>query len=122
MRSFAIGGILYAIPSAVYSLVTADNFPGCPTIVRFSQHMFGTLMNTAVTNMPFMNMPDSDRVSYFAFYTLDTNIAAFLGMLFGTWFVGAFPDLMHLPALQIYRCLCGLNPSAGCSCRCCCFR
>ena len=56
--------------------------------------MFGTLMNTAVTNMPFMNMPDSDRVSYFAFYTLDTNIAAFLGMLFGTWFVGAFPDLM----------------------------
>ena len=94
MRSFAIGGILYAIPSAVYSLVTADNYLWLLTIVRFSQHMFGTLMNTAVTNMPFMNMPDSDRVSYFAFYTLDTNIAAFLGMLFGTWFVGAFPDLM----------------------------
>lgn len=93
LRSFAYGALLYAIPSGIYSLVTSSNYLWLLTAVRLMQHLFGVLMNTAYANMPYINMPDSDRVDYLAFYTLSVNAAAFLGMVSGTWFVGAFPDI-----------------------------
>ena len=36
-------------------------------IVRLTQHAFGVLLNTAYSNVVYVNMPESDRVSYLAF-------------------------------------------------------
>lgn len=93
LRSFAYGALAYAVPSAVYSFVTASNYLWLLTAVRLAQHVIGVLMNTAYANMPYINLPEEDRVDYLAFNTLAVNAAAFLGMVAGTWFVGAFPDL-----------------------------
>lgn len=90
---FSVSAILYALPSFIYSFVTAANYLWLMPVVRLTQHLFGVSLNTAYSNLPYINMPDSDRVSYLAFYTIFVNILAFLGVLFGTWFVGAFPDL-----------------------------
>lgn len=90
---FALGAILYALPSFLYSFVTAANYLWLMPVVRITQHIFGVSLNTAYSNLPYINMPESDRVSYLAFYTIFINALAFLGVLFGTWFVGAFPSL-----------------------------
>ena len=44
--------------------------------------------------MPFVNMPSTDQTNYIAFHTVCSNAAAFLGMMAGTFFISAFPDLL----------------------------
>lgn len=104
---FAVGAILYAIPSFTYSFVTAANYLWLMPIVRLTQHAFGVLLNTAYSNVVYINMPESDRVSYLAFYSIFINALAFCGVLFGTWFVGTFPNLdlvigsLHFGKVQV---------------------
>ena len=104
---FAAGAILYAIPSFIYSFVTAANYLWLMPIVRLTQHAFGVLLNTAYSNVVYINMPESDRVSYLAFYSIFINALAFCGVLFGTWFVGTFPNLdlaigaLHFGKVQV---------------------
>ena len=93
-RTFAVSAFLYAFPSFLYSFVTAGNYRWLLAVVRVTQHVVGVAMNTAWANIAYVNMPDTDRTDYLAFDTLLTNAAAFLGMLFGTWFVGTFPSLV----------------------------
>ena len=104
---FAVGAILYAIPSFTYSFVTAANYLWLMPIVRLTQHAFGVLLNTAYSNVVYVNMPESERVSYLAFYSIFINALAFCGVLFGTWFVGTFPNLdlaigaLHFGKVQV---------------------
>ena len=51
-------------------------------------------MNVAYANMAYINLPDSDQTNYMAFHTLTVNIGSFLGMMAGTSFVAAFPDIV----------------------------
>ena len=37
-------------------------------------------------------MPETDRTNYVSFHTLVLNIATFLGIMTGTFFVSVFPD------------------------------
>ena len=93
-KSFAIGAILYSIPAFFYSFVTVQNYLWLLPAVRISQHVIGVGMNTGYANLSYVNLPKTDRTDYLAFETLATNAAAFFGMVFGTWFVGCFPNLL----------------------------
>ena len=93
-KTYAVGALLYALPCFLYSFVTAQNYLWMLAIVRISQHVFGVALNTASSNLPFVNMPDTDRTNYLAFHTIATNAAAFLGMLCGTLFIKFFPNLL----------------------------
>ncbi|MBO4299072.1 MAG: hypothetical protein J5998_09750 [Clostridia bacterium] len=93
-RAFGVSALLYALPSFLYSFVTAGNYLWMLAIVRVSQHVVGVVLNTTATNLPFVNMPDTDRTNYLSFHTLTDNAAAFLGMLFGTLFIKFWPDLL----------------------------
>ncbi len=91
--TYAVGAILYAMPSFLYSFVTAGNYLWMLAIVRIWQHVTGVALNTASSNLPFVNMPDTDRTNYLAFHTIAANAAAFLGMLFGTLFIKFWPNM-----------------------------
>ena len=93
-RTYAVGALLYALPCFLYSFVTARNYLWMLAIVRISQHVVGVALNTASSNLPFVNMPDTDRTNYLAFHTIATNAAAFLGMLGGTLFIKFWPELL----------------------------
>ncbi len=93
-RTYAVSTLLYALPTFLYSFVTAGNYLWLLAIVRISQHVVGVALNTTFTNLPYVNMPDTDRTNYLSFHTLSDNAAAFLGMLCGTLFVKFWPDLL----------------------------
>ena len=42
----------------------------------------------------YINLPESDQTNYISFHILVVNIASFLGMMAGTSFVAACPDLV----------------------------
>ena len=92
-RVFAWSAVLYAVPCFMHAFVTASNYAWLYTAVRIFQHIVGVALNTTFSNLPFINMPDSDRTDYLSFHTLSTNAAAFLGMLCGTLFVKYLPDI-----------------------------
>ena len=92
--TFAIGGILLCPTSLMYSCVTASNFIWLLPTLRLIQHFIGVGCNVAYANMAFINLPEEDQTNYIAFHTLVVNIASFLGMMLGTSFVAAFPDIL----------------------------
>ena len=63
-------------------------------IARLSQHLIGVGLNIAYANMAYINLPETDQTNFISFHILVTNIAGFLGMMTGTGFVAAFPDLV----------------------------
>lgn len=93
-RAFAIGGLLHIPTNLAYSCVTAANYLWLMPTVRLIQHVFGVLLNVAYANMVYINLPETDQTNYVAFHTLVVNIAGFLGMMAGTGFVAAFPDIV----------------------------
>ena len=92
-RVFGIRGLIYAIPSFMFSLVTANNYIWMLAIVRLSQHVIGVALNTTTANLELVHVPDEDSTNYLSFGTVLLNIATFLGIMLSTWFVGAFPDI-----------------------------
>ena len=61
--------------------------------LRLVQHFLGVGMNTAYLNLAYINIPSSDQTNYVAFNTVCANIATFLGMLCGTSFIAAYPNI-----------------------------
>ncbi len=92
--TFAVGGMLHCPTNLLYSCVTAANYGWLIPVVRLTQHFLGVGTNVAYANMLYINLPDSDQTNYVAFHTLVVNIAAFLGMMVGTGFVAANPDIL----------------------------
>ena len=92
--TFGLGGILLCPTSLMYSCVTAENYLWLLPTLRLIQHFIGVGCNVAYANMAFINLPDEDQTNYIAFHTLVVNISGFLGMMLGTGFVAAFPDLV----------------------------
>lgn len=93
-QAFAIGAMLHIPTNLMYSCVTAANYTWLMPTVRLTQHLFGVLMNVAYANMLYINLPDADQTNYVSFHTLVVNIASFLGMMAGTGFVAAYPDIV----------------------------
>ena len=92
--TFAIGGILLCPTNLMYSCVTAANYLWLLPTLRLIQHFIGVGCNVAYANMAFINLPEQDQTNYIAFHTLVVNIAGFLGMMLGTSFVAAYPDII----------------------------
>ncbi len=93
-KAFAVGAMLHIPTNLMYSCVVAANYTWLMPTVRLTQHLFGVLMNVAYANMVYINLPETDQTNYVAFHTLTVNIASFLGMMAGTGFVAAFPDIV----------------------------
>lgn len=96
-RLFALHHALHVPTTLLYSCISSANYMWLLPTVRLSQHVIGVGRALAVSNLLYINMPETDRTNYVSFHTLITNAAAFLGMMTGTSFVSAFPDLrLHL--------------------------
>ena len=92
-RTFAWTELALLPTNLLYSFIASANYFWLMPTVRLTQHFFGVGHNMANENMVFINLPKADQTNYVSFHTLVTNIAAFLGMMAGTGFVAAFPDL-----------------------------
>ena len=96
-RTLAWSELALLPTNLLYSFITAGNYFWLMPTVRLTQHFIGVGNNMTHENMVFINLPKADQTNYVAFFTLVTNIAAFLGMMTGTGFVAAFPDLqLHI--------------------------
>ena len=93
LRTFAYAALLHTPTNLLYSCATAANFRWVIPTVRLTQHLFGVGMNVAYANMVYLNLPAEDQTNYISFHTLVLNGATFLGIMAGTWFVSAFPEL-----------------------------
>lgn len=65
-----------------------------PTM-RIVQHIFGTGLNLAFGNLPWVHMPNKDRTTCLAFYSLAANIFALLGQIVGTSIIAADSGHVH---------------------------
>ncbi|MBR2948491.1 MAG: MFS transporter [Lachnospiraceae bacterium] len=92
--TFALGAMLLCPTNLMYSCVTADNYTWLFPTLRLIQHFIGVGCNVAYANMAYINLPEKDQTNYIAFHTLVVNIAGFLGMMLGTSFVAAYPDIV----------------------------
>ena len=93
-KTFAWSAMMHFPTTILYSCVTSANYFWALPLLRLTQHFFGVGMNMAYANMVYINLPKSDQTNYVAFHTLVVNISSFLGMMAGTGFVAAFPDIV----------------------------
>lgn len=93
-KTFAWSAMMHIPTTILYSCVTSANYFWALPLLRLTQHFFGVGMNMAYSNMVYINLPKSDQTNYVAFHTLVVNISSFLGMMAGTGFVAAFPDIV----------------------------
>jgi len=92
-RTYALGELLHVPTTLLYSCISGKNYMWVLPTVRLAQHFFGVGRNVAYANLMYINLPQTDQTNYVSFHTLTLNIASFLGMMAGTGFVAAFPDL-----------------------------
>lgn len=103
-KTFAIGELLHVGTTLLYSCISPINYLWVLPTVRIAQHIFGVGRNLAASNLIYVNMPLEDRTNYMSFYTVVINLANFFGMMSGTSFVAAFPDLdINLFGLHFYN-------------------
>ncbi len=93
-KTFAITAILHFPTIFMHSCVTANTYLWLLPLLRMIQHFLGVGLNTSYSNLTFINMPATDQTNYISFNTVSSNLAAFLGMLCGTTFISACPDIM----------------------------
>ena len=92
-KTFAFTAILHFPTIFMHSCVTAGTYLWLLPLLRMLQHFLGVGLNTSYSNLAFINMPNTDQTNYISFNTMSSNLAAFLGMLCGTTFISAFPDI-----------------------------
>lgn len=92
-KTFAISELTLFPTYVMYAFVTKNNYLWLWFALRLMQHFFGIGAGVSNANMLYINLPREDQTNYSAFHTLATNIAAFLGMMAGTGFIAAFPNL-----------------------------
>ncbi|MBR0235375.1 MAG: MFS transporter [Clostridia bacterium] len=81
-RALGFSLIIEALSYLLYSFITPGNLV-LYTIVRLWQHVMGVVRGTIIATMPYINLPDSDRTNYLAFYTIVNNLGAFISRLVG---------------------------------------
>lgn len=91
-RVFAWGVLYLGVTQVMYSFITVENASWLYVTVRLLQHVNGVFVNTAVAALPYVNLPENDRVSYFSFNSMRTSVGGFLGLITGTYFTKFFGD------------------------------
>ena len=76
--TLAISLIVTAPTNIIYAFVSNNNFIWLMTIVRLTQHLFGMGTILSTNNLIYVNLPETDRDSYIACYTLFANITGLL--------------------------------------------
>ena len=84
-RAFALAMLMQAVTYYAYAFVTADTV-WLYVVVRLTQHVFGVIMNSIVSSLPYVNLPEADRTNYLAFHTIVYTLASFTSMWAGTGF------------------------------------
>ncbi len=85
----AFGAVLFmqAVTYFAYAFVTAETV-WLYVVIRFTQHIFGVVVNTIIASLPYVNLPDEDRTCYLSFHAILSNLFVFLSMALGTGFTG----------------------------------
>ena len=92
-RAFALYTFIQFPTTIAYACVNAANVWVLLPIVRLIQHWMGATANVAAQNIPFINAPRENQSNYISFYTITSNLGAFLGVSIGTAFIKVHPNL-----------------------------
>ena len=103
IRALSFSAVITGVTYITYSFLTKNNvsitiFGSIVAvnifffIIRHMQHFTGIIINLCMGNMPYINTPESDRVSYFSFYAVAVNMTSFVSQLLGTGFVSLMGD------------------------------
>lgn len=84
-RAFAFALLMQSVTYYAFSFVTANTI-WLYVIVRFTQHIFGVVVNAIMASLPYVNLPEEGRTNFFAFYTILSNLTAAGSKLVGTAF------------------------------------
>ncbi len=110
--TFAVTAMMHCPTMVLYAFITPGNYTWLMTTVRISQHIMGVGLNLAYANLPFLNLPKEDQSNYLVFHTLVTNLCAFVGSVFSTWFISlmeglslnvGFHTFAHVPLLILLQ-------------------
>jgi len=96
-KVLAVSMLIHAPSWVAYACVTGGNYLWLFTATRIFQHVVGVCLNTAYSNIAYVNLPPRDQTNYYSFYLLGTNMSAFLGMMLGTGLIALIGD--HAPIL-----------------------
>ena len=88
------------------------------TGVRLWQHVMGVLRGTIIAALPYLNLPETDRTNYIAFYTIANNMGAFTARMLGqvlyenigksAFILDAFASIGIVGEVPILILLCGI--------------
>ncbi len=90
-RAFALAIFMQSVTYFAYAFVTAETV-WLYVVIRFSQHIFGVVVNTIIASLPYVNLPDEDRTSYLSFHAILSNFFVLLSMMLGTALTGLMGD------------------------------
>ena len=96
-KVLAVSMLVHAPSWVAYACVTGGNYLWLFTATRLFQHIVGVCLNTAYSNIAYINLPPKDQTNYYSFYLLGTNMSAFLGMMLGTGLIALIGD--YVPVL-----------------------
>ena len=82
LRALGFSLIIESFSYLLYSYI-APGRVALYVIVRLWQHVMGVVRGIIVSSLPYLNLPESDRTNYLAFYTIVNNGGAFLARFIG---------------------------------------
>lgn len=91
-KVLAVSMLLHAPSWIAYACVNGSNYLWLYTATRLFQHVIGVGLNTAYSNIAYVNLPPRDQTNYFSFYQLAANLTAFVAMMLGTGLVALIGD------------------------------
>jgi MFS family permease len=106
-KVLAVSMLIHAPSWVAYACVTGGNYLWLFTATRIFQHVVGVCLNTAYSNIAYVNLPPKDQTNYFSFYQLAANLTAFTAMMLGTGLVALIGDWtpvilgISLPSVQL---------------------
>lgn len=114
MRAFLIAYLIHGVTNLFNLALVPDNL----TIfiaVRLSEHISGVFISITATNIPFLMLPDENRVTYLSFQQLMVNAFSFIAVMLGTAAVTlteAIPNL-QISGIQLLTAACGILMIGG---------
>ncbi|MBO4353398.1 MAG: hypothetical protein J5860_00495 [Clostridia bacterium] len=81
-RALGFALIIEGFSYLTYSFI-APGYLVLYTVVRLWQHVMGVVRGTIIASLPYLNLPESDRTNYLAFYTIVNNMGAFAARILG---------------------------------------
>lgn len=91
-KVLSVSMLLHAPSWIAYACVTGGNYMWLFTATRLFQHVIGVCLNTAYSNIAYVNLPPKDQTNYFSFYQLAVNVTSLIAMMLGTGLVALIGD------------------------------